>query len=158
MQEVLTPRDIHEAEFKRVWKGYSPEEVDAFLSRVVSAYETVYQENNRLKSENADLKKRLEEASRSEGLTAEALAMAKQTAEEFKEAARLEAEARLREAESQAEQLIAEATRRREDEERAIQNLKREISILRSQVQRAVDEFFSAFDGIDDDGRLEQAG
>ena len=36
---MLTPRDIHEAEFKRVWRGYDPEEVDDFLRRVVVEYE-----------------------------------------------------------------------------------------------------------------------
>ena len=52
---MLTPRDIHEAEFKRVWKGYNPEEVDEFLQRVVIEYEALYRENERLRRRIAEL-------------------------------------------------------------------------------------------------------
>ena len=35
----LTPMDINNKEFKRVLRGYSPEEVDEFLDEVVESNE-----------------------------------------------------------------------------------------------------------------------
>jgi len=61
---VLTPRDILQAEFKRVWKGYNPDEVDAFLHRVVGEYETLYRENERLRERIKELEARIDEYSR----------------------------------------------------------------------------------------------
>lgn len=46
---MLKPIDIHNMEFKRVFKGYDPEEVDDFLADIVLKYEAVYQENRKLR-------------------------------------------------------------------------------------------------------------
>ena len=46
---MLRPIDIHNAEFKRSFRGYNEEEVDEFLSRIVSEYENVVQQNKDMK-------------------------------------------------------------------------------------------------------------
>ena len=38
---MLKPIDIHNMEFKRVFKGYDPEEVDDFLAEIVVKYEDI---------------------------------------------------------------------------------------------------------------------
>ena len=40
----ITPLDINNKEFKKVLRGYSPEEVDEFLDEVVESYEELYKE------------------------------------------------------------------------------------------------------------------
>ena len=55
---MLKPIDIHNMEFKRVFKGYDPEEVDDFLADIVLKYEAVYQENRKLRQELEDLRRR----------------------------------------------------------------------------------------------------
>lgn len=36
---MLTPMDIHNKEFKRGFRGYSEEDVDAFMNNIASDYE-----------------------------------------------------------------------------------------------------------------------
>jgi cell division initiation protein len=48
---LLTPRDILHMEFRRVWRGYNPSQVDAFLHRIVIEYEALAKENASLKRE-----------------------------------------------------------------------------------------------------------
>ena len=45
----LTPMDINNKEFKRVLRGYCPEEVDEFLDQIVEEYEILFKENTALK-------------------------------------------------------------------------------------------------------------
>ena len=42
---MLTPLDIQNKEFKRVFSGYSMQEVDEFLNLVIDGYEKLYKEN-----------------------------------------------------------------------------------------------------------------
>lgn len=38
---MLTPMDIHNKEFKRGFRGYSEEDVDAFMNNIAGDYEKV---------------------------------------------------------------------------------------------------------------------
>ena len=46
---MLTPMDIHNKEFKKGFRGYSEEDVDAFMEELASDYEKVYREYCELK-------------------------------------------------------------------------------------------------------------
>ena len=46
---MLTPMDIHNKEFKRGFRGYSEEDVDAFMESIAADYEKVYREYCELK-------------------------------------------------------------------------------------------------------------
>lgn len=41
----LTPMDINNKEFKRVLRGYCPEEVDEFLDQIVEEYEILFKKH-----------------------------------------------------------------------------------------------------------------
>ena len=41
---MITPMDIHNKTFSRGLRGYSQEEVDAFLQELASDYERIYRE------------------------------------------------------------------------------------------------------------------
>ena len=45
----LTPMEISNKEFKRGLRGYSVEEVDEFLDKIVEDYEGLFKENTSLK-------------------------------------------------------------------------------------------------------------
>ncbi|MEW6171915.1 MAG: DivIVA domain-containing protein [Bacillota bacterium] len=47
---MLTPFDVHRKEFQRVFRGYSEQEVDEFLTRVAEAMERLYRENEQLRA------------------------------------------------------------------------------------------------------------
>lgn len=54
---MLTPMDIHDHQFKKSFRGYSENEVDDFLDRVVADFEKLLRENDRLKNQiNSDAK------------------------------------------------------------------------------------------------------
>lgn len=47
---MLTPLDVHRKEFQRVFRGYSEQEVDDFLTRVAEVMERLYRENEQLRA------------------------------------------------------------------------------------------------------------
>lgn len=135
---MLTPRDIHRAQFKRVWKGYNPEEVDEFLKRVVVEYEKVYKENVALKERIAALEKELSEYSATEAQIGEALEMARQAAADAKAAAEREADSILKDARMRAEQLVHTATLQASEVERRVAVFLEDAGRYRSQLLAAL--------------------
>ncbi|MCL5046489.1 MAG: DivIVA domain-containing protein, partial [Actinobacteria bacterium] len=59
-QLPLTPLDIHNKEFKKVFRGYSEEEVDEFLDEVTRDFESLIKENSSLKDELAEALKKVQ--------------------------------------------------------------------------------------------------
>ena len=57
---MLKPLDIHNTEFTRTFRGYNEEEVDEFVAKIVSHYESLYQENKRLQDEIQTLQEELQ--------------------------------------------------------------------------------------------------
>jgi len=145
---VLTPRDIHEAEFKRVWKGYNPEEVDAFLQRVVSAYESVFKENERLKQRIQELEARVQEYSRTETQIDELLALAKKTAADVKEAAEKQAAILVDEAKAKAREIVAQAQERAQKDSALLERMRAEAGQFRDAVERAAEEYLASLDRL----------
>ena len=45
---MITPMDIHNKTFSRGLRGYSQEEVDAFLQELASDYERIYREHREM--------------------------------------------------------------------------------------------------------------
>lgn len=135
---MLTPRDIHRAQFKRVWKGYNPEEVDEFLKRVVSEYEKVFKENIELKERIAALEKELSEYSAMEAQIGEALEMARQAAADTKAAAEREAASILKDARMRAEQLVYSATLHVDEVERRVAAFVEDAGRYRAQLLAAL--------------------
>jgi len=106
---MLKPMDIHNMEFKRTFKGYDPEEVDNFLANIVAKYETVYQENRKLREENKALREQLESHGGQEQDIYDLISLTKQTVQEAKIVARQEADNVVNVAQSEAERIMVEA-------------------------------------------------
>src|SRR5690606_25704098 len=137
---MLTPRDIHQAEFKRVWKGYSVEEVDAFLRRVVLEYEAVYKENKSLKGEIEGLQAKLDEYSRSERNITESLELAREAANTAKAVAEREAAAIVKDAQAQAEEASRRAAEQIAQERRRLEAYVQEVLRLRRRLRESVEQ------------------
>jgi cell division initiation protein len=102
----LTAQDIHFKEFRHSLRGYSEEEVDAFLDNVADEFE-------RLVKENIDMAERLEAADERvrgyqsmEATLNNTLVSAQRSAEEIQNKAGVEADAMLRDAEVRAKEII----------------------------------------------------
>lgn len=106
---MLTPLDIHNKEFKRTFRGYSEEEVDEFLDRVIKDYEQLYRENIECKETIERLNGKLEHFQHMENTLHNTLVIAQETAEEVKLNAKKETDLMLKEAEIRSQKLIDEA-------------------------------------------------
>lgn len=56
---MITPMDIHNKTFSRGLRGYSQEEVDAFLQELASDYERIYREHREMEEEMDTVKTKL---------------------------------------------------------------------------------------------------
>ncbi|HHT42530.1 MAG TPA: DivIVA domain-containing protein [Firmicutes bacterium] len=106
---MLKPIDIHNMEFKRVFKGYDPEEVDDFLADIVLKYEAVYQENRKLRQELEDLRKAAGDKGSREQDVLDLISLTKQTVQEIKTMANREADNVISVAQAEAERIITES-------------------------------------------------
>lgn len=106
---MLTPLDIHNKEFKKGFRGYSEEEVDEFLDRVVKDFEKIYQENLELKEAVERLNSKLEHYQHMENTLHSTLVIAQETAEEVKLNAKKETELLIKEAELRGQKMVEEA-------------------------------------------------
>lgn len=85
---MLTPLDIHNHEFKKSFRGYDESEVDDFLDRIVSDYEKVLRENEKLKERANFSEKELTHYKSLEKNMQDTLLVAQKTAEEVITSAR----------------------------------------------------------------------
>ena len=79
---MLTPMDIHDHQFKKAFRGYSENEVDDFLDKVVADFERLLNENERLRNELYTNRKELEKYRALEKTMNDTLIMAQRTADE----------------------------------------------------------------------------
>lgn len=106
---VLTPLDIQNKEFRTVFRGYSQDEVNLFLSRVLKDYEQVYKENQELKEEIKKLSSELDHYHKMEETLNRTLVMAQEASEELKKNTVKECELMKKENELQIQKALKEA-------------------------------------------------
>lgn len=106
---MLKPIDIHNAEFRRSFRGYNQEEVDDFLAKIVSKYEDLYQENKELQEQIKQLEKELRQYQNKESDIYGLITLTRETASEAKEVANQQAQAIIEEANVKANVIMEEA-------------------------------------------------
>lgn len=89
---MLTPMEIHDHQFKKSFRGYSENEVDDFLDRVVADFEKLLRENERLKSQVNTNEAELEHYRKLEKTLNDTLMVAQRTADEVITSARKNAD------------------------------------------------------------------
>ncbi|NLK08288.1 MAG: DivIVA domain-containing protein [Firmicutes bacterium] len=132
---MLRPIDIHQMDFKQVFRGYNKEQVDDFLSRLVSEYETLYQKNQELEEQIEELKSQVKRYTSMEDTLQETLAYVKDSSSEIKDNAELIAERIIDEAKLQADEILLDAKRRVADEIRQAE----EALAFRGRVRRRLE-------------------
>jgi cell division initiation protein len=135
----LTPLEIQKQTFSRGLKGYNPDEVRAYLHLVAEEIERLLRENDRLTRDLMNLREDLEDHSNRERILKDTLLSAQKVAEDLTANARKEAELIVKDAELLSERLIAQATQRVGDLEKAIQDLKIERRAARNRLQATLD-------------------
>ena len=160
----ITPLDIYQQEFKRVLRGFDPDEVEDFLERIADDYEQLIKENTTLKEHIESLEAQLATGGKA-GQTEASETIVSEDASDIIREAKKEAESVIREARREADSIIAkakdeareirpevgkisdEAVRRPEADELIEKarmeelGLRREISKLRGQKERFLIEY-----------------
>jgi cell division initiation protein len=110
----ISPQDIRQQQFTRkMFRGYDPQEVDAFLEGVAEDYEAVVKESAVLREQLASLEERARGVVEREKTLQDALVMTQRLCEDIKSSARREAEIIVHEAEARCEKTL-EASRTEE--------------------------------------------
>jgi len=131
---VLTPSDITNKKFEKAAFGYKPEEVDAFLSEIVSSYNAMYQEKNAAEEKLLVLAEKLEEYRANEDSLKTVLLGAQKLGENIVRDSKAKAEVLLADAESQVKQVFAESESKIIKEKETLATLQKETAEFKKQL------------------------
>src|SRR5262245_32161213 len=105
----LTPMDIRKQKFKKAIRGYDPVEVDTFMDMVAQELEGVLRQLSEQREKLLESDTQLKDYRQIEKSLQQTLLQAQEATGKSYESARLEADAILREAESRAAKMVADA-------------------------------------------------
>lgn len=146
----ITPLDVDQQQFHRVFRGCDPEEVHRFLDLVSREMEELIRENNQLKEELRRRDQQLAEYREHEAQLREALVSAGRMTDEIKESARKEAELITAEAELRAEKIIAAAQERAVRLTDETNDLRRQKARLTAELRAILDAHRRLLDTLED--------
>jgi cell division initiation protein len=136
----VSPLDIRKQVFKKVMRGADPEEVRMFLDVVASEYEKVIQDNAMMAERIRTLDARIAEFRALEENMRNSLVMADRIATESRESSDREARRVVQDAHSRSERILEDARER-------LQNLVREIEMLRGKKEVFARRFWTLIEG-----------
>jgi DivIVA domain-containing protein len=112
----LTPLDVRNkrGDFKKILRGYDPQEVDVFLELVAERLEALVRDNIQMRERTEMLQQQVSSSTGREQAVQEALVTAQELRADIRAQAQREAELILQEAQADARQRAAEADRRLE--------------------------------------------
>jgi cell division initiation protein len=149
----LTALDIREQQFRRVMRGFDPDEVVTFLDTVASEYEHLVAENRELRQRLLDLEHQIAEFQNMEKALRDTLMTAERVTAETRENAQKEAALILREAEVTAQQatsgISAEILQKRRELNELQQRKKDYLLSVRSLAQSHLEMIDSATRALD---------
>jgi cell division initiation protein len=105
----ITPLDITQKQFRKVFRGLDAEEVQAFLALVAAEFEGLVKEVLALREDNQRKAEDIVEYRGRERVLQETLVTAQKASDEIRDAARKEAEITISDAELQAEKIVQAA-------------------------------------------------
>jgi len=108
----ITPLDITQKQFRKVFRGLDPEEVEAFLGLVAIEFEALVKDTLALREDNQRKGEDITEFKSRERALQETLVAAQKASEEIRESARRESEITISDAELQAEKIVQAAHQR----------------------------------------------
>jgi cell division initiation protein len=148
----ITPIEIRQKEFERVFRGYEKEAVDAFLKALSQEWERVADDNRALKIEMDLLKKEVNRMKDLEGTMFRALKGAEEAKSKYAEEGTREVEKRIEEATKEVESRLAQAqTEADEINREAHKKANLLIADAESQAKFVLDEAIAELRGLERD-------
>ncbi len=137
----LSPLEVQKQDFPRTMRGYSTDEVRAYLHLVAEEMEELLKQVELLGRENKILREEIGEHNQRERILKDTLLSAQRVSEELKANAEKEGELIIKDAELVAEKMISQAMARVGELETVIQELKIERKAARNKVRTVLDTF-----------------
>jgi cell division initiation protein len=137
----LSPLDVQKQTFSVGFRGYSADEVRAYLHLVAEEMETLLKRIDRIEQENATLRDDARDQADRERILKDTLLSAQKVSEQIRENARKEAELVVRNAEIVAERIVDQTMERIAELERTIGDLKIERKSLRNKLTAIIQTF-----------------
>ena len=135
--------------FNRTLRGYDPDEVNAFLDKIINQVEVMVSEMKEkdikisklqsLEVENQSLKEKLAQYERMESTLNKTIIMAQKTSEQVKLAAHQESETLIEDAKNNANRIVNEALLRAEKTEEEAALLRRNIKIFKKRIKDIIE-------------------
>lgn len=132
---AITPNEISNKDFKKVFRGYDIDEVDEFLEQLVDDYEKIYKENLSLKERINLLNEKIEHYSNIESTLQNTLVLAQKAAEQAKENSKRDAELIIKDAQETANNIIRKAEEHVLDINKEHEILKQQYSMFKSRFE-----------------------
>ena len=132
---AITPNEISNKDFKKVFRGYDIDEVDEFLEQLVDDYEKIYKENLSLKEKISLLNEKIEHYSNIEGTLQNTLILAQTAAEQAKDNSKRDAELIIKDAQETANNIIRKAEEHVLEINKEHEMLKQQYSMFKSRFE-----------------------
>jgi cell division initiation protein len=129
---AITPNEISNKEFKKVFRGYDIDEVDDFLEGIVEDYDKIYKENVTLKEKINSLNEKLCHYSNMESTLQGTLVLAQSAADQAKENSRKEADLIIKDAHETANNIVRKAEERIMEINKEYEMIKQQFSMFKS--------------------------
>lgn len=136
---MLTPNDIQNKSFKSSVGGYNKNEVDDFLSLVVSEFDSLYKQNIALNDKINMLTDAVKQYKSMETALQNTIVTAQNVSEELKRTAQLNAEGIVKEAEYQAKDLVDKAKAEVNDIKAQYDAVKQEFEIYKTKIRTVIE-------------------
>lgn len=151
----LTPIDIHNQEFSKVFRGYDEDEVNEFLDQIIKDYEIVLREKKELEDKLEETYDRLGHFASIEGTLNKSIIVAQEAAEEVKRNAQKEAKLIIKEAEKNADRIVNDSLVKARKIAVEIEELKKQSKVFRTRFKMLVAAQLDLLDNDDWDHLLE---
>jgi len=151
----LTPMDIHNQEFSKVFRGYDEDEVNEFLDQIIKDYELVLREKKEIEQKLEETYERLGHFTNIEGTLNKSILVAQEAAEEVKRNAQKEAKLIIKEAEKNADRIVNDSLLKARKIAVEIEELKKQSKVFRMRFKMLVEAQLDLLDNEDWDHLLE---
>jgi cell division initiation protein len=138
----ITPLEIRQMTFQKVFRGYPPFEVDSFLESLADEVEQILHENVASKEKLEEQDQKILELKKTEGALTDTLLTAQKAIEGIRNSAHKEGELIVRQAEIQAEEITGEALKH-------VTHLQGELMSLRRQKGLLIENIGSLIHGLE---------
>jgi cell division initiation protein len=135
----ITPLDIQQREFKRVFRGVDPQEVSLFLQQVAELVSHLLKQLDSIKSELNTKNSTISDFRSREGLLKDTILAAQKTAEQMKLNAEKQARIILSEAEIKAENIITSAHKKLVGLQEEMEELARQKTLFKTKLKGMVE-------------------